>query len=84
MYGWIWRRLPGGWPGKLGGSFLLLIGVLALLFYVVFPWIEPRLPFNHVTVSPGGGASAPVTPAPTSPTVPTAIPVPTSTALPGD
>lgn len=60
MYVWIWRHLPGGWPGKVVGSLVLLAGVLALLFLVVFPWAEPRLPFNHVTVphespaTPGG------------------------------
>jgi hypothetical protein len=50
VYVWIWRRLPGGIAGKLVGSLLLLTGVLALLFLVVFPWAEPRLPFNQVTV----------------------------------
>jgi hypothetical protein len=51
MYGWIWRRLPGGLAGKLAGCALLLVAALALLFWVVFPWVEPRLPFNDVTVS---------------------------------
>lgn len=60
MYTWIWRRLPGGWPGKLAGSFVLLLGVLALLFFVVFPYAEPRLPFNNVTVEDDSGAG-PVT-----------------------
>lgn len=58
MYVWIWRHIPGGWPGKLLGSLALLTGVLALLFLVVFPWAEPRLPFNQVTVpheSPSAG-----------------------------
>lgn len=50
MYVWIWRHLPGGLPGKLLGTLALLAGVLALLFLVVFPWVEPRLPFNQVTV----------------------------------
>lgn len=50
MYVWIWRRLPGGLAGKLLGSALLLAAALALLFFVVFPWAEPRLPFNDVTV----------------------------------
>jgi hypothetical protein len=53
MYAWIWRKLPGGLPGKLAGSLLLLAGAVALLFLVVFPWAEPRLPFNDVTVDPG-------------------------------
>ena len=50
MYAWIWRRLPGRWPSKLAGCAALLVGVLALLFFVIFPWAEPRLPFNQVTV----------------------------------
>ena len=33
---------------------LWLAAVLALLFFVVFPWVEPRLPFNDVTVNPAG------------------------------
>jgi hypothetical protein len=78
MYGWIWRRLPGGRPGKVGGSFVLLLGALALLFFVIFPWVEPRLPWNHVTVSPGSGTSVPASPTPTATTTPT----PTSSTLP--
>ncbi|HVF04412.1 MAG TPA: hypothetical protein VNA20_06205 [Frankiaceae bacterium] len=50
MYTWIWRHLPGGVPGKIVGTLLLLAGAVALLFFVVFPWAEPRLPFNQVTV----------------------------------
>lgn len=50
MYVWIWRHLPGGWPFKLLGSLVLVAGVVALLMFVVFPWAEPRLPFNQVTV----------------------------------
>ena len=53
MYVWIWRRLPGGLAGKLAGSLVLLLGVLAVLFFVVFPYAEPRLPFNNVTVEDG-------------------------------
>jgi hypothetical protein len=50
MYVWIWRHLPGGLPGKLAGTVVLLAAAVALLFLVVFPWAEPRLPFNQVTV----------------------------------
>lgn len=50
MYSWIWRVLPGGRPLKLLTSLLLLVAVVALLFLVVFPWIEPRLNLNDVTV----------------------------------
>jgi hypothetical protein len=51
MYSWIWRVLPGGLPGKLLGSAILIGIVVALLLFVVFPWVEPRLPFNDVTVN---------------------------------
>ena len=53
MYGWIWRVLPGGLPGKLLGSLLLLTVAVALLFLVVFPAVEPLLPYSEVTVEPG-------------------------------
>jgi hypothetical protein len=56
MYHWIWRRLPGGVPGKLIGSLLLLVGVVALLFLVVFPYVGPRLPWDTTTVHHGGFA----------------------------
>lgn len=47
MYGWIWNKLPFGIPGKIIGTLLLLAGVAALLWYVVFPAIDPHLPFNN-------------------------------------
>jgi cell division septation protein DedD len=50
MYGWIWRKLPGGLPGKIVGSLILVATAVVVLFLVVFPWIGPKLPFNHVTV----------------------------------
>ena len=63
MYGWIWRTLPGGLVGKLLGSTVLLVLVVLLLFFVVFPAVEPLLPFADVTVGDGapadGTASAP-------------------------
>jgi hypothetical protein len=59
VYGWIWRTLPGGRPAKAAGALLLLVLVVLLLFFVVFPAVEPLLPFSDVTVedaSPPGGA----------------------------
>ncbi len=50
MYPWIWRRLPGSTGSKALLALLLFLGVVALLLFVVFPWVEPRLPFNAVTV----------------------------------
>jgi hypothetical protein len=68
MYTFIWRRLPGGIPGKLLGSAVLLFAVLVLLFLVIFPWAGPKLPFNHVTIdtsntpAPQSTATAPAVP----------------------
>lgn len=53
MYSWIWRKIPGGLPGRLIGTLLLIAGFAALLWFVVFPWAEPLLPFNDVTVDGG-------------------------------
>lgn len=57
MYTWIWRTLPGGVPGKLLGSLLLLAAAVALLFLVVFPAVEQLLPYNDVTIDPAPSAS---------------------------
>ena len=58
MYGWIWRTLPGGLAGKLLGCAVLLALVVLLLFFVVFPAVEPLLPFGDVTVE-GTAEAAP-------------------------
>jgi hypothetical protein len=55
MYVWIWRHLPGSLVVRLLQTLLLLTAVVALLMLVVFPWIEPQLPWNDVTVTGGSG-----------------------------
>jgi hypothetical protein len=50
VYGWIWRTLPGGLASKTAGSLLLFALAVTLLFFVVFPALEPLLPFADVTV----------------------------------
>ena len=57
MYGWIWRILPGGLLAKLLGCLVLFALVVLLLFFVVFPAVEPLLPLNDVTVEPAPSAS---------------------------
>ncbi|TDQ05144.1 hypothetical protein [Labedaea rhizosphaerae] len=49
MYGWIWRHLPGPFAVRVATATVLVLGVVALLMFVVFPWVEPMLPFNEVT-----------------------------------
>ncbi|MEN3360621.1 MAG: hypothetical protein V7637_4603 [Mycobacteriales bacterium] len=51
MYTWIWRKLPGSLSLKVVQVGLLIATVVALLLFVIFPWVEPRLPFNEVTVN---------------------------------
>lgn len=58
MYTWLWRHLPGGLPGKLVLSLALLCVVVLLLFVVVFPAVEPLLPFSDVTVDADSGAGS--------------------------
>jgi hypothetical protein len=53
MYAWIWRKLPFGLWGKLTGSLALVTMVGALLWFVVFPWATPLLPFDDVQVGTG-------------------------------
>jgi hypothetical protein len=50
VYAWIWRHLPGGTGSKAALALVLFLAVAALLLFVVFPWVEPQLPFNQVTV----------------------------------
>ena len=65
MYVWIWRHIPGGIPGKVLGSLILFLAAVALLFFVIFPRVEKKLPFNDVTINQGGGGThASATPSP--------------------
>ena len=50
MYAWIWRKLPFGLWGKITGSLGLAAATAALLWYVIFPWATPLLPFDDVQV----------------------------------
>ena len=56
MYGWLWRALPGPLAVRLLLVLLLLLAVVALLFLVVFPWVEELLPYNDVNVGAGSGS----------------------------
>lgn len=58
MYGWIWRHLPGPTPVKALLALALLMAIVLVLFQWVFPWLEPRLPFNEVTVDEGADTTS--------------------------
>ncbi|GAA3393827.1 hypothetical protein [Cryptosporangium minutisporangium] len=50
MYGWIWDRLPGNVALKSLCALVLVGAVGWLLWFKIFPWAEPLLPFGDVTV----------------------------------
>ena len=52
MYTWIWRHLPGSTAIRAIEALVLVAAVSALLLFVVFPEVEPLLPFTNVTVTP--------------------------------
>jgi hypothetical protein len=54
MYAWIWRKLPGALWSKVTMSVVLVAAVGSLLWYVVFPWATPLLPFDDVQVGDTG------------------------------
>lgn len=52
MYAALWKLLPGPLPIKVATSAALVLVVLAICFLLLFPWIEPHLPFNQITLEP--------------------------------
>ncbi|WP_214319251.1 hypothetical protein [Nonomuraea sediminis] len=50
MYAWLWRKLPGKLAVKLLLTAVLLAVVVAVLWYAVFPLLEPAVPLDEVTV----------------------------------
>ncbi|MFG2038808.1 hypothetical protein [Dactylosporangium sp. NPDC048998] len=75
MYSWIWRHIPfKQWQLKALVSAVLITGAGALLWYEIFPAVEPILPFYDVQVeSTDPGADINVeSPAPPPSTGPTA------------
>lgn len=50
MYAGLWRLLPGPTWLKAIEAVALVLAVVWVLFSVVFPWIEPRLPFDKTSI----------------------------------
>jgi hypothetical protein len=94
VYGWIWHKLPGNRALKALESVVLIALVASVLVVLVFPWVEPKLPFSGNTVSgetdSGDSTTTPAPSATTSPsTTSTAVPTPSDTdsgddVIPGD
>jgi hypothetical protein len=51
VYGWIWRRLPGGPGARLIQLAVLLVAVALLLWLVVYPWASVHLPLGQSGIS---------------------------------
>lgn len=63
MYEWLWRHLPGNTGTRIYAAAVTALVAGVLLWYVVFPWLEPKIHFDHGTVG-DGGTSATTAPAP--------------------
>lgn len=50
MYAALWALLPGPTPVKALIAAFLIVGVLVLLFTVVFPWASQFVPGQDVSV----------------------------------
>ncbi|WP_327088421.1 hypothetical protein OIE66_39905 [Nonomuraea sp. NBC_01738] len=50
MYGWIWRKLPGGLGPRLLTAVVLAAVAGVVLWYAVFPLMEPAVTLDEVTV----------------------------------
>ncbi|PSK86272.1 hypothetical protein CLV63_13541 [Murinocardiopsis flavida] len=57
MYGLIWRILPGPWFVKLVLFLALVAAAVWALWFVVFPWADPYMPFNDGAVDTGGAGA---------------------------
>jgi hypothetical protein len=47
MYGWIWRRLPGGTSARIMQMAVLAVVVGLLLWLIVYPWASIHLPLDQ-------------------------------------
>ncbi len=50
MYRWLWRHPPGGTSTRTLQALVLCCVVVAVLMLIVFPALEPHLPFGQDTV----------------------------------
>jgi hypothetical protein len=46
MYAWLWHRLPGRTPARVGVLALIILTVTAALWFYVFPWASLHLPID--------------------------------------
>lgn len=56
MYVWFWGHLPGPFWARLLAALLAFAAVVVVLLFLLFPAVEPLLPFGDVTIHAAGGA----------------------------
>ena len=52
MYAWVWRRLPGPASVRVLQLLVLAAAIVAALFGVVFPWVDPKAPWQKTIAFP--------------------------------
>lgn len=52
MYAWLWRTFPGNRWWKTLQALVLFTSLVVILFFAVFPALEPYLPGSAATVGP--------------------------------
>lgn len=50
MYIWIWRHLPGTVWVRVASAVGIVVVFFAFMFTLVYPWLEPLLPFGQNTI----------------------------------
>jgi hypothetical protein len=50
VYAWLWRKLPGPPRARAPIAIVLAAAAVAVLWYVVFPFLEPMVTLDEVTV----------------------------------
>ncbi len=51
MYALLWRLLPGPLAVRLLTAVVLAVAILALIWFVAFPWIDARYSYSPGTVN---------------------------------
>jgi hypothetical protein len=51
MYGWLWRKLPGGTGGKTAWTVLIAAVIAAALWFGVFPWLQLHVPVDGSAIN---------------------------------
>jgi hypothetical protein len=51
VYRWLWRRLPGETGSKLISVILIAALVVAVLWFLLFPWAALHVPVDRIGVA---------------------------------